>query len=186
LRLVLRHVDNNRLETDLTHSRALCNTVEAEVEIEKTEVHRVGEMVVAPVDDWSEEEKEDIIVPIFLIEADKTWLKAPPLLSFYTFILRAGNKYQGGEWREFLNKGKFKSENDTEIAELSEKFWDKYITKDRFNIYKSMNIKTGYPNINDEIIHHQFGFSSIGRVKLKDIYDNKQKQWQEKWMNGTF
>ncbi len=40
--------------------------------------------------------------PVFVFVGDKQWMYAPPLISLYTLLLRVGQNYQDGPWRDRL------------------------------------------------------------------------------------
>lgn len=184
LRLLLRHVNAQDVKARLAKAEALCNSMEAELGLPKTNVKHIGKMILDRGKDWSGEEGMAIEAPLFLCTASNVWLKAPSLLSFYTFCLRAASAYEGGDWRTYLATGKFNSSVDTSLAKRSNAFWDRFITKERMDKYRCLNMNKTYPsNLDAHTIHHGTGFVWLGETNPEHAYGT-HRAWYELMTNG--
>ena len=99
---------------------------------------------------------------VFLLSADKRWLHAPPLLSFYTLAIRVGLTYDGSTLEEFFSKvkdGKVSclSGNDRSYTTSALKITDKLLKTSEQDLFGGEMAKNYPPGINISSLHNSTG-----------------------------
>lgn len=108
---------------------------------------------------------------MFLFSGDAAWMISPPMLSFYTLLIRLGVAHKVGEpWLEtidFVASGKCKASTDSYICHCARKGIDRLIKEGFRNIFGD-DIKKNYPSgLREGTTHPYFGIQafSLGEAK---------------------
>jgi len=98
----------------------------------------------------------------WVFEADRRWMHASPLISFYCMIIRMGFDYDGSKWNDFLSKGNIKhSPRDRLYCRSVYGFWDNFVGQRVSKVF-GRSRKKNYPR---GFITHDKGFRWFGGLK---------------------
>lgn len=123
---------------------------------------------------------------VFIVRGSSRWQEAPPMLSLYTLLLRAGFTHKKGEnytkTIEDLVTGKTKpyQSNDADYLAQGKKGIDKILEKGYRKLFYS-DIKRNYPaNVPIGTLHNSFGIVGFSSNQPKKLvpgwYKNKKKK----------
>lgn len=189
-RIVVRNVEWEAAEAaeKAINAGRFLNAIEREAGIKRTKVKFVGNNEVGGGIAWDGAQTEKKTAPVFAFLGSSIWMKAPPLLSFYTFAIRAGGSYKGGAWREWLRPNNPEiTLNDRSYLKASNKFWDRFLTKDRVRWYSALSMKKAYPaNLGTHDVHDQTGFSTVGGLTAPHVktYSGPLGDWYRMFIEG--
>lgn len=122
---------------------------------------------------------------IFLVEGSKNWLLAPPLISCYSLLLRAGCSHKiGTPWRETINKIEKGlivpyQKKDSDFL-IQAKNGINRLIKENFRKIFSRKIKDNYPKDLDKVtFYNYYGIVSLSQ-KNYDLKNTKPEWFLEK------
>jgi hypothetical protein len=184
VRLAVRDksIPSNDMITNMRNTTNFLNAVEKICKFSPTTINSVISTEQPGAIKKPESKKKATFAGIFLVEGDKRWIHAPPLLSLYTLLLRVGFKYVEGENPiEYINKAVKGGFRDSHYltslinAKLIPLLFEKNVSM--FN----SNIKDNYPSDKDSsYVHNQLGIVAFSQKYLSGKPDIKGWAFVEK------
>lgn len=150
--------DNDKAYEKVLRVLSLIHAIERDQGFSRTKV-RFGGAFDCKKTVYYKDTKENYVTWVF--EADRRWMHASPLISFYCMCVRMGFDYDGSDWREFLKNGKITtSVRDRGYCNDSNGFWNKLIGRpisETFGRLREKNYPLGF-------VTHEKGFRWMARM----------------------
>jgi len=115
--------------------------------------------------------------PIYVFVGDKQWMYAPPLISLYSLLLRVGQNYQDGPWRERLTATSGMRFNDQTYLNTSRPAILK-LTGKKFDEVFAQSWKDNYPSeCGVKSMHESAGICALAE---QTVASTVQQNWAKK------